>query len=238
MRAVFCPAILALTLCVLVNAAAAETRKVRPVMPGKKPATSAAIVAEPLKITPPSRTAQPRAHPVQPKAATTARAKPKTPATSRVSHRPLVAKRALKAQRPRAVIPSQSLVDLSREANAPATADAPIALTRPQEHTIYRIIAEIPLQPRSVPIERVLPTVKSLPSSEKPTFNAIPRTAIVESEPVVGAQLPLTIPLHQMPPDAVTAVPEIGHYGYAFVGDRVLLVDPATGIVVAAIRRD
>jgi hypothetical protein len=60
MRAVFCPAILALTLWVLVNAAAAETRKVRSNMPGKKPASSAAIVAEPLKITPPSRTAQPR----------------------------------------------------------------------------------------------------------------------------------------------------------------------------------
>jgi hypothetical protein len=84
----------------------------------------------------------------------------------------------------------------------------------------------------------VSPAVMSLPSVEQPTFNAIPRTAIVESEAVVGAQLPSTIPLHQMPPGAVTAVPEIGHYGYAFVGDRLLLVDPATGIVVAAIKRD
>jgi hypothetical protein len=73
---------------------------------------------------------------------------------------------------------------------------------------------------------------------EQETFNAIPRTAIAESEPVVGAQLPPTIPLHQMPAGAVTAVPEVGHYRYAFVGDRVLLVDPATGIVIAVIKRD
>jgi hypothetical protein len=39
-----------------------------------------------------------------------------------------------------------------------------------------------------------------------------------------------------MPRRALEAVPEIRPYRYAFVGDRILLVDAATGIVVAAIK--
>ena len=99
------------------------------------------------------------------------------------------------------------------------------------------MIAEIPLQPRLVRTERMLPPTANLPNLE-PTTSAIPRLAITESELVVGAQLPSTVTLHQIPLRAVEAVPEIVPYRYAFVGDRVLLVDPVTGIVVAAIKRE
>jgi hypothetical protein len=57
----------------------------------------------------------------------------------------------------------------------------------------------------------------------------------METEAVVGAQLPPTVPLLRLPLSAVQAVPAIGAYRYAFVGQRVLLVDPATSIVIAAI---
>ena len=236
MRPVLRPAILALTLTMVVSAAAAETRKERSIPPGKKTAASTTTVAKPLKITPARRNAVPHTHIVQPKA-TTARAKPEGLAASRVKRKPLVLKHVVKAQRLRATISSRP-ASTSSEANAFAIAGAPIALTLAQKYAIYRTIAEIPLQPRLVPTQRVLPPPANLPSLEPPTSTALPRTAITESEPVVGARLPSTATLHQIPLSAVEAVPEIAPYHYAFVGDRVLLVDPVSGIVVAAIKRE
>jgi hypothetical protein len=59
---------------------------------------------------------------------------------------------------------------------------------------------------------------------------------MTETKTVVGAQLPSTVPLHRLPPRAVATVPAVGAYRYAFVGERVLLVDPTTSTVIAAIK--
>ncbi|MGH7484532.1 MAG: DUF1236 domain-containing protein [bacterium] len=53
----------------------------------------------------------------------------------------------------------------------------------------------------------------------------------------VGAPLPATIPVYALPPTAVSEVPGSAGYRYAYVNDRVLLVDPATHVVVATLAR-
>jgi hypothetical protein len=53
------------------------------------------------------------------------------------------------------------------------------------------------------------------------------------AEPVVvGARLPPTVALAPLPPAAVIEVPAVRSYRYAYVDGRLLLVDPATNIVV------
>jgi len=50
---------------------------------------------------------------------------------------------------------------------------------------------------------------------------------------VVGARVPATVPLYALPATLGVQVPAVRPYRYAIVDDRVFLVDPATGIVVA-----
>jgi Protein of unknown function (DUF1236) len=49
----------------------------------------------------------------------------------------------------------------------------------------------------------------------------------------VGSRLPVTVPLVAMPEAAAEHMRWLARYGYALVNDRVLVVDPDTGIVVA-----
>jgi hypothetical protein len=51
----------------------------------------------------------------------------------------------------------------------------------------------------------------------------------------VGVELPFGIELHNMPDDVIAQVPQTKGYQYAVAEDRVLLVAPASRIVVAAI---
>jgi len=48
----------------------------------------------------------------------------------------------------------------------------------------------------------------------------------------VGAPLPAGIPVYAMPSDVIATAPALRTYGYATVGDRVLVIDPATNVVV------
>jgi len=52
---------------------------------------------------------------------------------------------------------------------------------------------------------------------------------------VVGARIPASVPLVSFPEPVLASVPAARPYSYAVLDNRVFLVDPATGIIVAAI---
>jgi hypothetical protein len=54
---------------------------------------------------------------------------------------------------------------------------------------------------------------------------------------VVGARVPAATPLAPLPPALIADVPAIRSYRYMTVGERVLLVDPGTGVIVADVTR-
>ena len=54
---------------------------------------------------------------------------------------------------------------------------------------------------------------------------------------VPGARLPTSIPLAPVPASVVANVPTLAPYSYAYVDDRVYLVDPGSGIIVAELTR-
>jgi Protein of unknown function (DUF1236) len=49
----------------------------------------------------------------------------------------------------------------------------------------------------------------------------------------IGSRVPATVPLYALPPTLGVQIPSVRSYRYAIVDDRVLLVDPVTGVVVA-----
>ena len=54
---------------------------------------------------------------------------------------------------------------------------------------------------------------------------------------VVGARVPVATRLAPIPPALIADVPVIRSYRYMTVGERVLLVDPDTGVIVADVTR-
>jgi Protein of unknown function (DUF1236) len=56
-----------------------------------------------------------------------------------------------------------------------------------------------------------------------------------EAEPVLGEVLPNSVPLQSPPADAVGQIPEIQKYLSAMVGDKAVLVEPASRSVVAVL---
>ncbi len=119
--------------------------------------------------------------------------------------------------------------------------DAPVAiepmpLTPSQRGVLYRIITERPLRPNPVVTERILPP-DAIPPADPQPLPAGPSAMVSDAELTIGAVVPAGLRLHPIPIGAVAAVPEIEPYRYAFVGNRVLLVDPASGRVVAAINQ-
>ena len=229
-------AILALTLFGMVSAAAAEVRKARPAPHAKK--ATAGAVAKPVKLTPAKRAAVTRARAVPSKAATTgklksaARSKTKALAVPRAERKAAI-KRAGKARAARGFVPRR-LVAPPAPVIEPAPASL-IALTPDQKATIYSAIVEMPLRPRPVPTERLSGPPSNAPPAEPATVGAAHPPPVLESAPAIGEPLPVTVAHHPMPERAAAAAPELEAYRYAFVGERVLLIDPATGIVVAAI---
>jgi hypothetical protein len=109
-----------------------------------------------------------------------------------------------------------------------------VPLTPAQRASVYQSIVQSPLQPKPVVTERIAPG-ETMPSGGQPPDHSDAGEPVPELE--IGGQVPPEVKLHALPPDAVAAVPEIGHYRYAFIGHRVLLVDPATRSVIAAINQ-
>jgi hypothetical protein len=145
---------------------------------------------------------------------------------------------------------------------APATrtivTGGPLDLSPAERTTVYRTIVERPVRrdivtPAPVVTERIVaapvdrrplvmaeaefddddvvaPARGRIVAAPETTGVAIPSERV---ELVVGTRVPRNIPLYDLPARAVAAAPIIGQYRYAQIEDRVYLVDPADGVVVA-----
>jgi hypothetical protein len=229
-RFALCCAMLLLALGLAAPSVQAQTAKAG-ASTAKKPAA-----AKPLKLAPgkravrPRATARPAAHsrrtvaaPAAPSAVKPAVARPRV-AASRRAHRTSHARgRAVPPVRAHAPIPPPVTV----------AAAEPMPLSPNQRDIIYRSIVQTPLQPVPVLTQRISPSTVNKPAQPART----PPPPAANAELTVGAQVPPTVALHPIPEPALAEVPEVEPYRYAFVGDRVFLVDPATGIVVAVINQ-
>ncbi len=110
----------------------------------------------------------------------------------------------------------------------PAVAGAPLALTPAQRTTIYRTI--IPQGRGRGPIVReriVTETVAPAP---------LVRERVVTQPDyayAVGSRVTDAYAWAPVPQAVVTSIPAVRSYRYMVINNRLLLVDPATGIVVA-----
>jgi hypothetical protein len=61
----------------------------------------------------------------------------------------------------------------------------------------------------------------------------VPRVGVDYADYTVGSRVADSYALAPLPPSVVTSVPAVRSYRYMVINNRLLLVDPATGIVVA-----
>jgi hypothetical protein len=90
----------------------------------------------------------------------------------------------------------------------------PVHLTTTQRRAIYRTVVH-----------------------ERPPVVVGQTIAPVEVDYSVGSILPEAVPVYAFPEDVVDDIPVVSSYDYALVNDRVLLVDPATHVVVSEVYR-
>jgi Protein of unknown function (DUF1236) len=135
------------------------------------------------------------------------------------------------------------------------TLPAPI-LTPVQRRVVYRTVVEEHVVPPTVierdpfapPIGVMAPPVSAtIPFNAPPvpvaveTYGAAPavteRVVTTAAAPtlVVGARVPVTVPLYAFPETLGVRVPAVRSYRYAVIDDRVFLVDPYTNRVVSEI---
>jgi hypothetical protein len=110
--------------------------------------------------------------------------------------------------------------------------EQPLALTPAQRTTIYRTI--IPQGRGRGPIvkERIVTeTVAPAPVARERVV--VPRVGADYADYTVGSRVADSYALAPLPPSVVTSVPAVRSYRYMVINNRLLLVDPATGIVVA-----
>jgi hypothetical protein len=63
----------------------------------------------------------------------------------------------------------------------------------------------------------------------------LPQTPAADVKPEAAAPLPSSVPLQDLPAGAVREVPQVQGYKFVKLDDRILLVSPATRLVVAQI---
>jgi hypothetical protein len=152
-------------------------------------------------------------------------------ADERVTTRPRVVERRVVARQPVTTFVTADALDLSQDQRTVVyrtlAQHAPVVtapVTRPWVTTDQRIInAYDPVFGQRVittaPVTTGVGTVVTTPAGYP--------------EIVIGARIPETIPVYGMSPAAAAAAPAIAGYNYALVGNRVFLIDPRDGIVVA-----
>ena len=161
--------------------------------------------------------------------------------------------------RPVAAPVAQQRVIARQPATTFVTAD-PLDLSQDQRTFVYRTLAQPALQPAPVVSNRIVAPapqsyVTTVPGEQRiistidPTFGErVITTAPVTTgvgtvvtspgayaEIAIGSRIPPSVPLYAMPVTAATAAPAIAGHNYALIGNRVYLVDPRDGIVVATL---
>ena len=131
--------------------------------------------------------------------------------------------------RPRTVVrtaePARaSSVRVSERRLSPAVRDSyAMALTPAQREVVYRtIVRERPVVTREViaPPMPIAPAVRTI------------STAPVVQRATIGSTLARDVMLYDMPQSVAVRVPAARQFNYVVVGDRVLLVDPETRLVI------
>jgi hypothetical protein len=115
----------------------------------------------------------------------------------------------------------------------PAVSAPPLALTPAQRTTIYRTI--IPQGRGRGPIVReriVTESVAPAPVARERIVNPPAGSAYAYT---VGSRVGDAYALAPMPQAVAATVPAVRSYRYMVINNRLLLVDPATGIVVAEV---
>ena len=116
----------------------------------------------------------------------------------------------------------------------PAVSAPPLALTPAQRTTIYRTIipqgrGREPIVRERIVTESVAPVA---PVARERTVNPPAASAYAYT---VGSRVGDAYALAPMPRTVAATVPAVRSYRYMVINNRLLLVDPATGIVVAEV---
>jgi hypothetical protein len=116
-----------------------------------------------------------------------------------------------------------------------------LALTPAERHIVYQTIVErevLPVQRVVPPSAYVVPQAQYVAPPLVSAQVALPTAPVVAQEEVVtpayavGSVLPASTPLYAVPQDVALRVPAVQRYGYAYLGGRAYLVDPATDVIV------
>jgi len=114
--------------------------------------------------------------------------------------------------------------------------EQPLALTPAQRTTIYRTI--IPQGRGRGPIVKERIITESVAPAPVVRERVVPRVGVdYAADYVVGSRVSDSYALAPLPQSVVTSVPAVRSYRYVVINNRLLLVDPATGIVVADVTR-
>ena len=159
----------------------------------------------------PARTAHRAPATMRPAARTSIR----TATTRRVSLRPLI----LSAPQRRVIY--QNILQQQVVA-------APVVPAATEELLAYPPVPTV-IQPGAVTGYAVPYPAQALPAYPPSAYASAPYPVAT----TVGTALPASVRLSPMPPTVVMQVPQARRYSYAVVNNRVLLVDPVTGTIVA-----
>jgi hypothetical protein len=95
------------------------------------------------------------------------------------------------------------------------------------------VITREPIESRTVVTTEPL---QLTPVQRRTIYRTIVRERVAPAEPTVeyrvGARLPDSVRLYSIPQEVAVEVPKIRSYKYMVVNNRVVLVDPATSLVV------
>jgi hypothetical protein len=133
---------------------------------------------------------------------------------------------------PRAYEPGYDSQAYGYEPQARVVVAPPPALTPAQRTTIYRTI--IPQGRGRGPIVRERIVTESVPAAPAVRERVVTGPAGVDyADYAVGSRVSDAYALAPLPQSVVSTVPAVRSYRYMVINNRLLLVDPATGIVVA-----
>ena len=118
-----------------------------------------------------------------------------------------------------------------------------IALTPAERHVIYQTIVEREVQPAPrivAPAPYAVPAPYAAPQPPLVSAQvALPGAPVLAQDEIVetpayavGAVLPASVPLYAVPQEVALRIPAVQRYGYAYLGGRAYLVDPANGVIV------